>query len=132
MSASHEVRPAAVSEHDLVLSVRGANVVKSVGVKTVGELVRLTADEILETRCFGETSLREIQEKLAARGLRLGMSPAELRGRKGLQGRIVAATTVAAPAESPDHEHEGSCCGHCEVAARKLRERLEAGAPVDS
>jgi DNA-directed RNA polymerase subunit alpha len=60
-----------MSEHDLELSVRGVNVAKRVGAGTVRDLVLLTAEEILSAKCFGETSLNEIKEKLAQRGLRL-------------------------------------------------------------
>jgi hypothetical protein len=114
---------------DLELTIRSANVVKHVGAITVGDLVRFTEEEILETRCFGETSLNEIKARLAERGLRLGMSPAELHGRPGLQARVVAQPKAgtkqlaAEPEAEPDHN--GACCGHCEAAARELRARAE-------
>lgn len=107
-------------EQDLVLSVRAANLARDVGAVTVGDLARITDEELLEARCFGETGLREIREALARRGLSLGMSLARLRGRKGLQARIVSR------GEAAGHEHEGACCGECEGAARNLRERTEA------
>jgi DNA-directed RNA polymerase alpha subunit len=70
------------------------------------------------------TSLREIREQLARRGLRLGMTPEELRGQPGLHGRIVAAgTNPGRPTPEPE---QGPCCGHCAEAARKLRERTQA------
>ena len=37
------------------------------------DLVQRTEDQLLEVRNFGETTLREVQEKLAELGLRLGM-----------------------------------------------------------
>jgi DNA-directed RNA polymerase alpha subunit len=109
-----------MSADDLVLSVRAAKLAERVGAATVGDLVLFTEQEILSAKCFGETSLRELREKLAVRGLRLGMSRADLRGRRGLQGKIVRQGTAEAVA---DAEHEGECCGHCEAAARALRER---------
>ncbi len=63
----------------LGISMRGSKLAKDVGATTVAELSLLTADELLEANCFGETSLREIQEKLSERGLRLGMTPSEVR-----------------------------------------------------
>jgi DNA-directed RNA polymerase alpha subunit len=118
------------NDPDLVLSVRGASIAKRVGANTVGDLVRFTADEILSAKCFGETSLQEIRQKLAERGLRLGMTPKELQGRAGLRGQIVAEakTNTTQPVAEHEHEHEGECCGHCEAAARKLRERAKARA----
>ena len=53
---------------DLVLSVRAHALARDVGATTVGDLVRFTDEELLEARCFGETSLREVKEMLAARG----------------------------------------------------------------
>ena len=38
--------------------------------------LRRTEDQLLEVRNFGETTLREVQEKLAELGLRLGMRSA--------------------------------------------------------
>jgi|GEM_PF-6335360 len=116
------------NEYDLVLSVRGANLLKRVGVKTVGELVRFTADEILESSCFGETSLREIQEALAKRGLRLGMTVQELRGQVGLDGKIVKQPSGTNTSGAEYHDHDSSCCGHCEQATRALRARTESRA----
>jgi DNA-directed RNA polymerase subunit alpha len=40
---------------------------------TVGQLVRLSEDELLAIRSFGKTSLREIKRKLADLGLSIGM-----------------------------------------------------------
>src|SRR6516164_7536384 len=118
------------TDPDLVLSVRGASIVKRIGASTVGELALFTELEILSAKCFGETSLREIKQKLAERGFRLGMTPRELQGRAGARGKIVAAgkTDTTQPLEDHEHEHEGVCCGHCEAAARKLRERAKARA----
>jgi hypothetical protein len=114
------------SEQDLVLSVRSANMMKAVGATTVRDLVLFSEDEILSTRCFGETTLREIKEKLAARGLRLGMPLTEVQGRSGTQGKIVAQIRPARNHQPAEPEHDGPCCSDCAKAARKLRERAEA------
>jgi DNA-directed RNA polymerase alpha subunit len=108
---------------DLELSVRSANVAKRVGAATVGELARFTVEEILESKCFGETSLREIQEALARRGLRLGMTAEQQRGLPGLQAKIVRQSQAGAAQPAVEAEDEGDCCGHCGDTARKLRER---------
>jgi hypothetical protein len=114
------------SEQDLVVSVRSANMMKAVGATTVRELILFSEDEILSARCFGETTLREIKEKLAARGLRLGMPLSEVQGRSGTQGRIVAQVQPARSQQAAEPEDEGPCCSDCAKAARKLRERVEA------
>jgi DNA-directed RNA polymerase subunit alpha len=58
---------------DLKLSVRASNCLESENINTVRDLVRRTEDQLLEVRNFGETTLHEVQEKLAELGLRLGM-----------------------------------------------------------
>ena len=57
----------------LELSVRASNCLESENIMTVGQLVRLTEDELLSIRSFGKTSLREVKRKLADLGLSLGM-----------------------------------------------------------
>ena len=41
------------------------------GIATIGELVRRTAEDLMECKNFGVTSLNEVREKLAERGLKL-------------------------------------------------------------
>jgi len=50
---------------DLNLSVRARKCMNRLNIQTIGELVRKTADEMLECKNFGVTSLNEIREKLA-------------------------------------------------------------------
>ena len=57
----------------LELSQRAQNCMDSKGIKTLGELLHLTETELLEIRNFGRITLQEIQEKLAAQGLNVGM-----------------------------------------------------------
>ncbi len=49
---------------DLNLSVRSRKCMNRLNIKTIGELVIHTADELLECKNFGVTSLKEIREKL--------------------------------------------------------------------
>ncbi len=58
---------------ELNLSVRATNCLESENINSVRDLVVRTADELLEVRNFGETTLNEVQDKLAEIGLRLGM-----------------------------------------------------------
>ena len=49
---------------DLNLSVRARKCMNRLSIQTIGELIRKTADEMLECKNFGVTSLNEIREKL--------------------------------------------------------------------
>jgi DNA-directed RNA polymerase subunit alpha len=62
---------------DFELSVRSRNCLQKMGVMTLGDLCRCTEQELLASKNFGETSLTEIKEMLASKGLRLGQLAAE-------------------------------------------------------
>ena len=57
---------------DFELSVRSRNCLQKMGIMTLGDLCRCTEQELLASKNFGETSLVEIKEMLATKGLRLG------------------------------------------------------------
>jgi len=58
---------------ELGLCIRAENCLESQNITTIRELVRRTDNELLSLRNFGKTSLDDIKEKLAERGLSLGM-----------------------------------------------------------
>jgi DNA-directed RNA polymerase subunit alpha len=58
---------------ELNLSVRATNCLESEGINTVRDLVGRSDEQLLQVRNFGETTLQEVRERLAAIGLRLGM-----------------------------------------------------------
>ncbi|HQR08969.1 MAG TPA: DNA-directed RNA polymerase subunit alpha [Gemmatales bacterium] len=58
---------------ELELSVRATNCLESEGIATVRDLVSRGEDELLEVRNFGETTLKEVTQKLSERQLHLGM-----------------------------------------------------------
>jgi len=58
---------------ELKLSVRASNCLENENIHTVRELVSRNEDQLLDVRNFGETTLREVKEKLNELGLRLGM-----------------------------------------------------------
>ena len=58
---------------DLDLSVQAGNCLESAQIRTVGELVQKTEEELLGLRAFGKTSLREVDKKLEDIELQLGM-----------------------------------------------------------
>jgi DNA-directed RNA polymerase subunit alpha len=55
------------------LSSRASNCLKVAGIRTIGELVRKSEDDLLAVKNFGQKSLDEIKEKLTEMGLDLGM-----------------------------------------------------------
>ncbi|NNM55036.1 MAG: DNA-directed RNA polymerase subunit alpha [Spirochaetales bacterium] len=59
---------------DLELSVRSSNCLKNANIKTIGELIKKSEDDIAKTRNFGKKSLEEIKQKLKERNLSFGMS----------------------------------------------------------
>lgn len=56
---------------DLDLSVRARKALSLLGINTIGDLVARTEAELLGIKNFGQTSLNEIKERLAAHGLSL-------------------------------------------------------------
>ena len=62
---------------DFELSVRSRNCLQKMGIMTLGDLCRSTEQELLASKNFGETSLIEIREMLASKGLHLGQLASE-------------------------------------------------------
>ena len=59
---------------DFELSVRSRNCLQKMGIARLGDLTRVTEQDLLAGKNFGETSLQEIKEMMASKGLRLGQS----------------------------------------------------------
>src|SRR5207245_4490359 len=62
---------------DFELSVRSRNCLKKMNIKTLGDLTRVSEQQLLSSKNFGETSLVEIKEMMGTKGLRLGQSMEE-------------------------------------------------------
>jgi len=58
---------------DFELSVRSRNCLANMNVRTLGDLISLSEQELLAFKNFGETSLTEIKQILTQKGLKLGM-----------------------------------------------------------
>lgn len=56
---------------ELELSVRASNCLETAGIETIGDLVKKSAEKLLEIRNLSETPLGEIIQKLAKFGLKL-------------------------------------------------------------
>jgi DNA-directed RNA polymerase subunit alpha len=105
---------------DFELSVRSRNCLNRMNIRTLGDLVRKSEQEMLSYKNFGETSLREIKEMLSSRGLRLGMLREDGTPRQET-GRRAAPPAAAAPSpteSAPIDELELS------VRSRKCMDRL--------
>ena len=81
---------------DFELSVRSRNALKKMNVRTLGDLLKVSEQELLAHKNFGETSLNEIKALLQARTLRLGQA-AEAAAAASLGG----AATGGVPAKRP-------------------------------
>jgi DNA-directed RNA polymerase subunit alpha len=68
---------------DFELSVRSRNCLQKMGLMTLGDLARTSEQELLASKNFGETSLVEIKEMLASKGLELGQLAAEKQTMRG-------------------------------------------------
>ncbi len=66
------------SVNELELSVRAANCLKNANIKSIGELVQRSENEMLKTKNFGKKSLNEIKEVLSEMGLELGSKVSEV------------------------------------------------------
>src|SRR5690606_34336099 len=62
---------------DFELSVRSRNCLKKMNLRTIGDLLRTSEQDLLGYKNFGETSLSEIKALLASKGLRLGQAADE-------------------------------------------------------
>src|SRR5688500_14333734 len=83
---------------DFELSVRSRNCLKKMNLKTLGDLLRTSEQELLSYKNFGETSLNEIKALLAQKGLRLGQA-AEDPAKAGTVARRVTAAVGNMPQE---------------------------------
>ncbi len=68
--------------NDFELSVRSRNCLARLGVKSLGDLIRHTEEDLLAHKNFGETSLQEIKDLLGSKALYLGLGRDEERRRR--------------------------------------------------
>lgn len=59
---------------DFELSVRARNCLQKMGIRNLGDLTKITEQELLSSKNFGDTSLNEIKLMLESKGLALGQS----------------------------------------------------------
>ena len=94
----------ATSIDTLELSVRSVNSLKNSSVRTLGDLVRLTEQQILDVKNFGKKSLQEIADLLEREGLNFGMRFEEVED--GIRVTDWGTPPSRAAANAPDDEIE--------------------------
>ncbi|MEJ2721165.1 MAG: DNA-directed RNA polymerase subunit alpha C-terminal domain-containing protein, partial [bacterium] len=70
------------SVEEMELSVRSSNCLRRANIKTLGDLVRRSEQDMLKYRNFGKQSLKEIGEILSGMNLYLGMDVDAILGGK--------------------------------------------------
>ncbi len=76
---------------DFELSVRSRNCLQKMGIRNLGDLTRVSEQDLLGGKNFGETSLQEIKDMMISKGLRLGQAWRE---------RIARATSASCTSNS--------------------------------
>jgi DNA-directed RNA polymerase subunit alpha len=103
---------------DFELSVSSRNCLKKMNIRSLGDLLRTSEQELLGYKNFGETSLNEIKALLAQKGLRLGQAADE--------SKTAIRRTPASTAGSVAPEILAKTVGDLElsVRSRKALQRL--------
>ena len=114
---------------DFELSVRSRNCLKKMDIKSLGDLLRVTEQELLSFKNFGETSLNEIKALLQSKGLRLGqavepVAPAAIAG--GLRRPLTGGPAPVGGVDSGVSEINSKAVQDLElsVRSRKALQRL--------
>lgn len=110
---------------DFELSVRSRNCLKKMTLRTLGDLLRTTEQELLSYKNFGETSLNEIKALLASKGLRLGQAAEE--GKT----QIRRTPTVVAGDVAPEVLGKSVADLELSVRSRKALQRLNINSLAD-
>lgn len=103
---------------DFELSVRSRNCLENLGLQTLGDLTRVSEQDLLKGRNFGETSLKEVRILLEANGLRVGQHLQQSASRDPLELPVELAPEAEAAAQRPIADLNLS------VRARKCMSRL--------
>ena len=122
----HGDRRSAVLEiplSDFELSVRSRNCLKKMNMRTLGDLLRTTEQELLSYKNFGETSLNEIKALLAQKGLRLGQAAEDGKGTAALAG-IMRRSPASAGNVAPELLSKSVADLELSVRSRKALQRL--------
>ena len=105
---------------DFELSVRARNCLKKMNIRTLGDLLHVTEQDLLSYKNFGETSLSEIKIMLTSKNLRLGQM------REDANTLLAEPEAEAAPEAAVNEGVSGTPLSQIEfsVRSRKALERL--------
>jgi len=103
---------------DFELSVRSRNCLKKMNIRSLGDLLKTTEQELLSYKNFGETSLNEIKALLAQKGLRLGQAS------DGEKPTFTRAAPVSVENVSPEVLSKSVADLELSVRSRKALQRL--------
>ena len=103
---------------DFELSVRSRNCLKKMNIRSLGDLLKTTEQELLSYKNFGETSLNEIKALLAQKGLRLGQAV------DGEKAPLTSRAPVVAENVSPEVMGKSVADLELSVRSRKALQRL--------
>ena len=111
---------------DFELSVRSRNCLKKMNLRSLGDLLKTTEQELLSYKNFGETSLNEIKALLTQKGLRLGQAQEDKGGVRRPLGLGGTASPAAAAASNVSPELFSKSVADLElsVRSRKALQRL--------
>lgn len=108
---------------DFELSVRSRNCLKKMNIRTLGDLTRISEQQLLASKNFGETSLLEIKEILGAKGLRLGQALED--GGGGFDRRFAVSPAMSEQEQAVLNKPVSEL--NLSVRARKCMNRLGIG-----
>jgi DNA-directed RNA polymerase subunit alpha len=111
---------------DFELSVRSRNCLKKMNIRSLGDLLKTTEQELLSYKNFGETSLNEIKALLAQKGLRLGQAADGDKGAAPLTSRAPVADNVP-----PEVMGKSVADLELSVRSRKALQRLNINTLAD-
>jgi DNA-directed RNA polymerase subunit alpha len=103
---------------DFELSARSRNCLERAGIETLGDLTAISEHDLLSSKNFGETSLREIRDILKTRGLSIG----QFASRSPLSAPIYTPETVSPQEQAILEAPVGDL--NLSVRARKCLSRL--------
>jgi DNA-directed RNA polymerase subunit alpha len=105
---------------DFELSVRARNCLQRMNIHTLGDLIGRTESELLSFKNFGETSLQEVKDILAMKGLRLGMVTPDHADEEDDEALDVAGleSLVAEPAAPEITDVRGKSVGDLDLSVR--------------
>jgi DNA-directed RNA polymerase subunit alpha len=103
---------------DFELSARSRNCLERAGIESLGDLTAISEHDLLSSKNFGETSLREIRDILKTRGLSIG----QFASRSPMAAPIFAPETVSPQEQAVLEAPVGDL--NLSVRARKCLSRL--------